>query len=144
MAASRDNPRKDDELDSQYMPISTAATARIGDLLYYDTSGHVAAPMTGVAQSTAFVGVAGSNYSGIPLDVNGNVGHFVKVYKRGIFEFDLTTSTVQYYQDDEMRWAGTAANKVELSTSNPIGRVWKSNTVGDTVVRLRIDKYVAY
>lgn len=142
MAASRDNSRKLEVVDVQYMPIATTSTSRIGDLLYYDTSAHVVAPMTAVAQSTAFVGVAGSNYPGSTTD--GNIRDQVKVYKRGVFEFDLTTTTTQYFQNDEFRWAGTAANKVELSTSNPIGRVWASNTVGDTVVRLRIDAYIKW
>jgi len=142
MAASRDNARFEEDIDVQYMPIATTSTSRIGDLLTFNTSSNVVEVMDAVADSTNFVGVAGSVYPGSTLD--GNVGDFVKVYKRGVFEFDLTTTTTQYHQDDEFRWAGTAGNKVELSTSNPIGRVWKKNTVGDTVVRLRIDKYVAY
>lgn len=142
MAASRDNPRLEAEVDVQYMPIATTSTVKTGDLLTFDTSGHNVEAFDAVADSTNYVGVAGSNYPGSTTD--GNVGNFVKVYKRGVFEFDLTTTTTQYHQDDEFRWAGTAANKVELSTSNAIGRVWKKNTVGDTVIRLRIDKYVAY
>lgn len=142
MAASRDNPRVDTEIDVEFMPISTAATARIGDLLEYDTTNHVVTVMNAVADSTNFCGVAGANY---PTSTDSALGsNLLKVYKRGVFEFDLTTTNVQYHQDDEFRWAGTAGNKVELSTSNPIGRVWQENVVGDTVVRLRIDKYVAY
>lgn len=140
--ASRDNSRILEECDVQYVPIASTSTMRVGDAVIFDTTNHAAVPMTGVAQSTVFMGVAGSNYPG--SDVDGNIGDFVKVYKRGVFEFDLTTTNVQYHNDDEFRWAGTAANKVELSTSNPIGRVWKKNVVGDTKVRLRIDKYVAY
>jgi hypothetical protein len=142
MAASRDNSRIVEDVDVQYLPIATSSTSRIGDLLIFNGSSNCVEPMTAVAQSTAFVGVAGSVYPGSTTD--GNVGDFVKVYKRGVFEFDLTTTTTQYYHDDEFRWAGAAANKVELSTSNPIGRVWKKNVVGDTVVRLRIDKYVVF
>lgn len=142
MAASRDNPRILEEIDVQYMPIATTGTSRIGDLLFFNGTSNAVEPMTAVSQSTSFCGVAGSVYPGSTTD--GNVGDFVKVYKRGVFEFDLTTTTTQYFHDDEFRWAGTAANKVELSTSNPIGRVWKKNVVGDSVVRLRIDKYVAF
>ena len=142
MAASRDNSRKVVEVDIQYMPIATSSTVSIGDLLAYDTTNKVVERMDAVADSTVFVGVAGSNYPVTTTD--GNVGDFVKVYKRGVFEFDLTTTTTQYHQNTEFRWAGTAANKVELSTSNPIGRVWKKNVVGDTTVLLRIDNYVAF
>lgn len=142
MAASRDNSRYIEEVDVQYMPVATTSTVRIGDLLTYNASSDVVESMTAVADSTVFVGVAGSKYPGSTTD--GNVGDFIKVYKRGVFEFDLTTTTTQYYQNDEFRWAGTAANKVELSTSNPVGRVWKKNTVGDTTVLLRIDNYVAF
>jgi len=142
MAASRDNPRKQDVCDVQYLPVATTATITIGDLLTFDTSGHDVEVFNAVADSTNYVGVAGSNYPGSTTD--GNIGDFVKVYKRGVFEFDLTTTTTQYHNDDEFRWAGTAGNKVEVDTSNAIGRLWKKNTVGDTTVLLRIDKYVAY
>lgn len=142
MAASRDNSRKNVDVTVQYMPVATSSTVSIGDLLEYDTTNKVVARMAAVTGNTNFIGVAGSNYPVTGTD--GNVGDFIKVYKTGVFEFDLTTTTTQYHQNSEFRWAGTAANKVELSTSNPIGRVWKKNVIGDTTVLLRIDNYVAY
>lgn len=142
MSASRDNSKILEQDDVQYMDIATASTSRIGDLLFYNATSECVEPMTAVSQSTAFVGVAGSNYPGSTTD--GNIQDRVKVYKAGIFEFDLTSTNVAYFQDDEFRWAGAAANKVQIDTSNPIGRVWKKNVVGDTVVRLKIDKYVAF
>lgn len=142
MAASRDNSRKNVDTSVEYMPIATSSTVRIGDILEFDTTNKVVQIMSNATNTANFVGVAGSNYP--VTTTEGNVGDFVKVYKTGVFEFDLTTTTVQYHQNSEFRWAGTAGNKVELSTSIPIGRVWKKNIIGDTTVLLRIDKYVAY
>lgn len=141
MAASRDNPQIHGYVDTQMMPVASTGTVNIGDLLAWDNSGKVVYSFTAITDSTAMVGVAGSTFPGSQTD--GNIGNFVKVYKVGVFEFNLTTTTTQYHQNSEFRW-DTAANQVELSTSNQVGRVWKKNVVGDTTVRLRIDKYVVF
>lgn len=138
MAVSTDNARIIDEVDVQYMPIATTATVVIGDLLTFGTSNTVER-MTAVADSTILAGVAGSNYTLATVDAS--TGHFVKVYKRGVFAFNIASSAVAY-QDETCRW-GSAGSTVVVASSNPVGRLWATKADGALVVYLRIDDYVA-
>jgi hypothetical protein len=141
--ASRDNPQVLDESTVQYLPVATTSTIQIGDLLTYNTTDDVVELMDSTADALLYVGVAVSKYP--TANVETSLGNQVKVAKRGVFEFNLNTTGTAYFPNDEFKWS-TGGNTVVINatTSCGVGRLWKAVGTADSVVQLRIDKYVTF
>lgn len=120
----------------QYMPVDSGASYEIGELATYDTTNHEAEPFDAIADSTEYVGVFGSRKDAADTTISE-----AKVYKGGVFEFDVASGS--YHQDDEFRWSA-ARRTVALSTSNQIGRCFKATGASAVKVLLKIDAYIAY
>jgi hypothetical protein len=123
------------EANVQYIPVATATEVSIGELAKWVSATHIAAPFDAQGDASALIGVFGGSSLSTESDP-------VKIYKKGVFEFDVAAGAA-HYEDEEYAWSA-APRTVVASTSNQVGRLFERISATDTKVRLKIDAYVIW